>query len=271
MKLFKFKITCFICFVVLCILLYHIFTPNLKITSYSYSSSKIPVEFNNFKIVHISDLHNKNFGKKQSLLISKIKNEKPDLIVFTGDMIDGTHTDLSSINNLLNGISGICPIYAVKGNHEEDNADTYNTLLSYYKTYHVTLLENALATITINHSSIYLYGLNYYGYIPFSLDNLPAADTAKFNILLQHATNYFDELSTKGYDLMLSGHTHGGIIRLPFLGGVIANDGSLFPKYDSGMFQTNNCTMISSCGLGDAKVPRIFNPPEIVSITLLSK
>lgn len=271
MKLFKSKFIYFICFFLLCFVLYCAFHSNLKITSYHYTSSKIPIEFNNFKIIHISDLHNKNFGKKQSLLINKIKNEKPDLIVFTGDMIDGTHTDISNVAALLDGISGLCPIYAVNGNHEEDNIATYNTLLEYYKTYHVNLLENSSATITINHSSIYLYGLNYYGYIPFSLEHLPVADTNKFNILLQHATNYFDELSTKGYDLMLSGHAHGGIIRLPFVGGVIANDGSLFPKYDFGMFHVNNCTMISSCGLGDARIPRVFNPPEIVAITLVSK
>lgn len=271
MKTIKSKFIHFICFIIICSLLYCAFNTNLKITNYNYASTKIPIEFNNFKIIHISDLHNKNFGKNQSLLINKIKNENPNLIIFTGDMIDKNQTDISNVATLLNGISTLCPIYAVNGNHEEDNSDTYIALRECYKTYHVNLLENTSATISINNSSIHLYGLNYYGYIPFSLDHLPNADTNQFNILLQHATNYFDELSIKGYDLMLSGHTHGGIIHFPFLGGLIANNGSLFPKYDFGMFYKNNCTMISSCGLGDSKIPRVFNPPEIVVITLLSQ
>ena len=89
-----------------------------------------------------------------------------------------------------------------------------------------------------------------------------------FSILLNHYANQFPLLPQYGYDLILSGHIHGGIIRLPRIGGLIGNGGSLFPQYDAGSYKIGNSTMIVSRGIGDSVIPRINNNPEIVCITL---
>ena len=98
--------------------------------------------------------------------------------------------------------------------------------------------------------------------------NTPRKNISNFNILLYHDANAFNEISSYGYNLVLSGHTHGGIIRFPFLGGVVNNNGTLFPKYDGGMFSMNGSSMIVSRGIGDSIFPRFYNRPELVCISL---
>ena len=98
--------------------------------------------------------------------------------------------------------------------------------------------------------------------------NIDYANTTMFNILLYHGTDKFDGIAPYNYDLVLSGHTHGGIVCLPFIGGIISNQKELFPKYDSGVYTSGLSTMISSRGLGDASIPRFHNPREVICITL---
>ena len=242
------------------------FDKRLKVTHYSYTNAKIPLSFDNYNILQISDFHCASFGQNEKLLINRIKELSPDLIVFTGDMIDKKHTTISNISILLNEISTIAPIYAVNGNHEKDNSVLYKQLQSLYQKYNVTELNDRTISLSQNNETIYLHGLNWYSSSYFF--NLPKLNNNHLNILLSHGSNYFDVLSSYNYDLILSGHVHGGIIRLPFLGGLIANDNTLFPKYDKGLFYENSTTMISSSGLGNAAIPRFFNRPELVLITL---
>lgn len=244
------------------------FSEKLQTSYYTYTNSKIPPAFDGYRIIHISDLHSARFGKKQSVLIRAIEKEAPDLIVFTGDTIDGKRCNLNNVENLLKGISSIAPIYAVTGNHDHDNAEDYDKLQMLYETYHVTELTNEQITLTKDAQNMYLYGLEWG---PCTYWHLPKADTSRFNILLFHCTDYFDLIAPYNYDLFLAGHTHGGIIRLPFVGGLLGNSQNFFPKYDSGMFHSGNCTMISSRGLGKADVPRFFNRPDLVCITLKSE
>lgn len=244
------------------------FSEKLQISYYTYSNPKIPNSFNNYRILQISDLHSAKFGKNQSTLIQAIKDNKPDLIVFTGDTIDGTRCDLNNVEDLLKGIDGLAPIYSVTGNHDQDISTNYTALQTLYKTYHVKELNNEQVILTREGQNIYLYGLEWG---PCTYWYLPKADTQKFNILLFHCTNYFDLIAPYNYDLFLAGHTHGGIVRIPFIGGVFGNNGNLFPKYDSGMFQSGSSTMISSRGLGNADIPRFFNRPDLVCITLKSE
>lgn len=243
---------------------------SIDVTHYNYKSGKLPLEFNGFKIVQISDLHNKNFGKNQSELIHLIKKENPDIIVLTGDIVDEDHDNLKSVEDLLMGIKDISPVYFVSGNHEQcrEAQIQYSKLKLLLNDYGVTILNDNSHIITINNSSITLTGSQYYG--EYTGSKLPKADKDSFNILLCHDNNVIDTIYDYGYDIILSGHCHGGIIRLPYLGGVIGNSRNLFPKYDAGVFEKGNCTQYISRGLGDADVPRFYNPPELVVITLHS-
>ncbi len=240
----------------------------LELTKYTYHNTKLPADFDGYKIVQISDLHHKNFGKHQNDLINMIKDADPDMIILTGDIVDEDHSDMSSTEDFIEGISKIAPVYSVSGNHELDNkaARQYDALLTLFSKYDITDLDDDSVEITRGNSSIILSGQKCH--LKYITKTLPYADESKFNILLYHCSNYFYLINEYGYDLVFSGHTHGGIIRLPFVGGLIDNGGDYFPKYDGGIYIENNSTLISSRGLGDADAPRFYNPPEVVCVTL---
>lgn len=241
---------------------------DLVITSYVYHSEKLPEEFDGFKIVLISDLHHKNFGKNQSELIDKIKAQSPDMIALTGDIVDEKHKDMESIEDFIAGIRDIAPAYYVSGNHEHDPGARYQyeQLKVLFEKYGIADLDYKTFKIERGGASIVLTGVSFCG--KAITTKLKYADESKFNILLYHGSDVFDMISGYGYDIMLSGHAHGGVIRLPIVGGVLGNERDFFPKFDGGVYVENNCTMFSSKGLGDAEVPRFYNPPEIVVVTL---
>ncbi len=243
----------------------------LEVNDYTYTSTKLPKEFDGYKIVQLSDLHHKNFGKNQSELIELIKEQEPDLILLTGDIVDEDHTDMTPIEDLFKGLEGVAPIYCVTGNHELDPkaSRNYGQLLVLMDSYDAVDLDDESVEIKKGDSSIYLHGQKFRSY--YVTDYLPKAETGRFNILLYHCSDYFDLISDYGYDIIFAGHSHGGIIRLPFIGGVIGNSGDYFPDYAGGVFVENNCTLFANRGLGDAEFPRFYNPPEIISITLKCK
>lgn len=241
---------------------------DLVVTNYTYHSKKLPADFYGYKIALISDLHNENFGTNQSKLINELKKAKPDMIALTGDIIDADKDDLAPVENLIIGATSIAPTYFVTGNHELDRhaKEHYKQLCDMFDKYGVVNLNNSSVNIKRGDSIIKISGQTFCG--TKVGEKLPYADMASFNILLYHGCNMFDMICDHGYDIILSGHSHGGIIRLPFIGGLINNNGGLFPKYDGGAYTKNNCTMFASRGLGDASFPRFYNPPELVIITL---
>lgn len=239
----------------------------LTVTNYSYSSSKLPASFDGFKIVHISDFHCKEFGKQESDLINTIIREEPNIILFTGDSIDKDHS-IENYRYLIEGIADIAPIYYINGNHEKDIHSPITEMNSLHEQYNIISLNDTSITISIGEDSINITGIDFRKTMSDILSNIKYADTSMFNILLYHGTDKFDGIAPYNYDLVLSGHTHGGIVCLPFIGGLISNQKEFFPKYDSGVFTVKNSTMISSRGLGDADVPRFHNPREVVTITL---
>ncbi len=251
----------------------------LQVTDYTITSDKLPEAFDGYKICQISDLHCSYFGEHQEELIDKIKEFEPDIIVLTGDIIDFKNRDYDCVEELLKGIVNIAPVYSVTGNHEYVEYEVLTTMRSLYNQYGITELENDGITITKDTESIFLYGLRFTGsyYNDYSIDEilehkLPKADKETYSILLNHTGNQFDPISEYGYDLVLSGHTHGGIVRLPFIGGLLANDRSFFPKYDGGLFEKNGSTMILSRGLGESNpIPRFYNRRELVFITLRNR
>lgn len=268
LKIFSRKSTIII-LVILLISIYIIsgFINPLIVTDYTYTSTKIPSSFDGFKIVHISDFHCKDFGYQEEDLIHTIMETEPDIIVFTGDSIDDEHT-IDNYRYLLSGIYGVAPIYYINGNHEYDYYAPYDEMLALHEEFHVIDLNDSSVVLTREDDSILLSGLDFRNTMRGLRSGIDYANTSIFNILLYHGTDRFDGIAPYNYDLVLSGHTHGGLVCLPFVGGIITNQKEFFPKYDSGVFTVGNSTMISSRGLGNASVPRFHNPREVVTVTL---
>lgn len=270
----KRSIVIMICLLILVTVIILGFDTRLVVTNYIYENNKIPDSFNGYRIVQISDFHCEEFGRKEEKLIAAVKECKPDMIVFTGDLIDGNHK-IDNAYYLLNGLAGIAPMYAIEGNHESDNSHTYLQLLELFRVNNIEYLGNEYIKISKGNDSIHLFGLTeqYYNqykkmYDVSEIRALVKLAKNEFNILLYHYANEFDFISMFEFDLVLAGHVHGGIIRLPFVGGLLANDMTFFPKYDSGIYYKNNTTMFVSRGLGDADIPRFNNRPEVVCIEL---
>lgn len=250
---------------------------------------KLPDNFDNYKILQLSDLHSKEFGENNCDLISAIRNINPDVILVTGDMF--TVTDISINMNeenlvpyqLLSQLAPDYKIIYIPGNHEEgkdiiyngenyksrdrtkDNA--YNRYRNKLQSLGVIFLENSEYNL-YNDNFIKIYGVYYESMEKGEYYKSITLDPNKFNIILCHDPKYFPTFASMNFDLMLSGHVHGGVIRLPIIGGLLSPDRTFFPKYSKGIYHLNNTYMSVSSGLGDSLIPRVFNPPEINVITL---
>lgn len=241
------------------------------------------------KIAFISDLHNYEYGKDNCNIYNDIENYNPDFVVFAGDMITACKDikfDFTSTLQFIENLSKRWPVYYGVGNHEDrlrrkkeyfsDLSDKFNDILNEIGT--PLLIDKK---ITIDDLNIDIYGLNldHEYYRKFITKHLPDdylneklgdVDKNRFSILLAHNPEHFDKYSEWNPDLVLSGHVHGGIIRLPLLGGVISPALKLFPKYDGGEFNKNNTKMILSRGAGTHTVPvRVNNKAEIIFIDIL--
>lgn len=250
---------------------------SIEVTNYTIEDALIPQNFNDTVIVHISDLHNKEFGKNQKDLLSIIYDIQPDIIAVTGDMIDSRNTDIDIAMDFINGAVNIASTYFVVGNHEMWSRE-YSILEKKLIDAGVVVLRDEIEEIKKNDDSIYLVGLddpagshNEQSYSMKEKLTRLTKETKGYTVLLSHRpeefASYVDEAN-----LVLSGHTHGGQIRLPFIGAVIAPDQGFFPKYSDGLYKESDTTMIISRGLGSSVIPiRINNPAEIVVVTLKAK
>lgn len=252
---------------------------SLEISYYDIVSDKIPKEFNNFKIIQISDYHNSKSKKLNEDLIDAIKNEKPNIIVITGDFIDSRNTNIDVSIDLIKNIKEVAPIYYVTGNHESGIIKSYEELKEKMQEQNVIVLENETDVIEIEDSKINIIGINDPQMLRESLtedsyiiDNEledSNYDNTIFSILLSHRPEAFSTYVENNVDLVLSGHAHGGQIRLPFIGGIVAPNQGLFPKYANGLFKESNTSMIVSRGIGNSIMPlRVNNRPELVIVTL---
>lgn len=242
---------------------------SISITEIKYENNKIPKAFNGYKIMQISDLHNKEFGKGQKGLLSKIKDINPDIIVITGDLIDSKNTNIDVVIDLVKGIDEKIPIFYVPGNHEAWS-DSYEELKEKLETTSVMVLEDQEAEIFKERESIKIIGV-----LDPEFKRLNSSDIEKytlgegFRILLSHRPELFQMYAESGVDLVFSGHAHGGQFRLPFVGGIIAPNQGLFPKLTEGVHNLNDTSIVISRGLGNSIIPiRIFNRPELVVLTL---
>ena len=261
----------------------------LEVTKYVVENKKVPKEFDGYNIVQISDLHSKLFGENNKKLIQKIKSLNPDIVVVTGDLIDGENNNYNVALDFLKEISKLYRVYYIIGNHEQKSLikkykDEYKDYFNKLHKIDFVNLDNNKVEIVKGDSNINLYGLTVpyscYKYlfdnqettsidIDFLEEKLGKVDREQFNILLAHTPFYFDEYEKWGADLTLCGHVHGGIVRLPIVGGLLSPDRKFFPKYDLGEYTKNKSTMIVSKGLGGSKVLiRVNCKPEIVNIKL---
>ncbi|MET3194801.1 metallophosphoesterase [Gottfriedia sp. OAE603] len=257
----------------------------IELNDTTIQSREVPKQFNNFKMIQLSDLHGKEFGKEQNNLIRKIKNEKPDIILFTGDLIDSKHYVEKYSLILMGKIVKIAPVYFVTGNHEYWSGK-YEGLESKLESLGVKVLKNEGVVIERSGGKIQLLGIDDPANISENeyLTEQQRADVnikkslisikhdIEFKVLLSHRPELFSLYSSYDFDVVLTGHAHGGQIRIPFIGGVIAPNQGVLPKYTSGQYKSENTTMIVNRGLGNSIIPqRIFNRPEIVVLTLKSK
>lgn len=243
---------------------------DIGISCYSYTSEKIGESLNGYKIVHVSDLHNKEFGKDSSRLISLISAQKPDMIIISGDLVDSRRTDIEAALTFASKAVEIAPTYYSTGNHEErfdDNTMAY--WLSSLEEIGVRVLENEAETVYVNNESFVIYGLK--DGSEWDVSDV-FGDTDKLKLMIAHKPHFIERYSTWNPDLVFSGHVHGGQIRIPFLGGLLSSERIFFPKYCEGVHKVNNTTLVISRGLGNSIIPiRINNRPELVVVTLESE
>lgn len=262
-----------------------------KITHYNIVSKKLNTLTEEKKIVFLTDLHNNSYGKNNKKLLAAVKCQNPDLILIGGDMLVGK-PDVSTkvAEDFVKKLTEICPVYYANGNHEQRMKiypDKFGTKYQEYKNSveqsSVEFLENEHIDLMFDNCSIQIYGLEIprEGYKKFSKTNVSLqqieerigkADLSKYQILLAHNPIYADTYLKWGADLVLSGHLHGGIVRLPGLGGIITPQFRLFPKYSGELTVKNVKSVVVSKGLGTHTIKvRFLNPAELIVLHLQGK
>lgn len=266
------RLTAVIVFLLLAVFLYD-GNNRIEITEYSYTGRDLPPSFEGYRIVQISDLHNKKFAFDNAGFMEKIRSLKPDLILLTGDIVDAsTHTDYDAALLFMQQVPKIAPCYYVFGNHEYRLRQSMRTAfveqaekwgVHYMDNESVQIFSEAGETVT-------LIGLNDLSLRSRDLQKLVSTAKDDFQIVMAHEPEFLEYYAETGADLVFSGHEHGGQIRIPFTHqGLYAHYDWFFPERTEGVFTLNDTTMIISRGLGNSAFPfRIFNHPEIVAVTL---
>ena len=259
---------------------------NFEVSFYQITSDKVS---NNIRIIELSDLHNSEFGKNNEQLVEKIRNLKPDLIFYGGDMMNEKDSDYSVMFNLSDELCKIAPVYACYGNNELDQQLFYDkTFKKQLKDHNVKLISNEAVNVEVGNSVIQLIAIS---------DNVkqfdvPTNNAKKFinsleptencRICLTHYPELFNEkLLNKGIDVAFTGHAHGGQIRLPYFGGLYSPGEGFLPKFSEGVVEADDGTqVVVSRGLGNSseaftmnnlppiQIPRINNQPELVVVDI---
>ncbi len=245
------------------------------ISRYEIINDRLPAAFDGYKIVQISDFHNSFLGEEVVKILTK---EKPDIIAFTGDLVDSVKTDVETALTLVKAAVKIAPCYYVTGNHEARLGEVYAALERELKAAGVRVLRNETAELVRGMEAIQLIGLDdplfaerdevlYGGVLERKLRGMELSEG--FKLLLSHRPEAFEAYVANDIQAVLSGHTHGGQIRLPFLGAIVAPDQGFFPEYDAGLVHQKDTDMIISRGIGNSRIPiRFNNRPEVVAVVL---
>lgn len=260
---------------------------DFRVTKYRICSQKLNGIKKEKKIIFLSDLHNRMYGEENERLLESIRNQHPDLILIGGDMLvrkDGNSYDKTV--HFLAKLPGICPVYCANGNHEQklkELPDKYEQSYEEYKkaltASGIHMLENASETVKLDEVPVKLSGLEIPlgAYARFGKKELSLKEITDrigehgddYQILLAHHPGYMKEYLAYGADLILGGHYHGCVVQLPWIGGVISTNFTLFPKYSGGIYQEGEQTAVVSRGLGTHSVPlRLWNWPELIVLEL---
>lgn len=251
-----------------------------------------------FRVIVLSDLHQKSFGKNNERLISRIGALKPDAIVLAGDIVNKRRTDWAFALELCGALAEIAPVYYGMGNHENkalygsdldltfleeagEPPEDFSELLEDTQAWSdleetgVHLLQNSAMLVDIKGNPVKIGGVgtNLSSFWPYSgefITRFTEEDPEAFKLLICHRPEVVTEyLADGGFDLALSGHNHGGIIRIPGVGGLISDAEGLFPVYDGGWYAVGDAALCISRGLGGhGPVPRVFNPPELAVVDI---
>ena len=246
---------------------------DLEISRYEVKSQKLPESFDGFKIVQLSDLHGAEFGEDGMELVDKVGSLEPDMIALTGDFVTD-EGDLAAVEKLAARLTELCPVYFVSGNHEFGSGLAVK-VRNILERAGVKYLSNEYLTISRGEDGILLGGVE----DPLAYADMLSPDELAqkmndaapdaFKILLGHRNYWMTESPELPVDLIFCGHAHGGLIRIPGVGGLIGTDRRLFPDFDAGQFNNGRYTLIVSRGLGNSvSIPRVFNRPEIVCVEL---
>ncbi|KFN02469.1 calcineurin-like phosphoesterase family protein [Bacillus clarus] len=230
----------------------------------------------------MSDLHNKKIGENQEVFIEKVKSLDPDIIVITGDLIDSNKYDEEASLQLINKLAEHYPIYFVTGNHEAWS-ERYDSLKEKIKKHNVIALRNEHIRIQKSEQAIYLLGIDDPAFTMGNNEEKDEMNTIKnelvkarggvdsdsYKVLLSHRPGFLPNYAEEKSNLVLSGHVHGGKVRLPFIGGLFAPNQGVLPEYTAGLYEEQSTSMIVSRGLGNSIIPqRLFKRPEIVVVQL---
>jgi predicted MPP superfamily phosphohydrolase len=240
---------------------------------FTFESSALPDAFDGFRIVQLSDIHDKQFGKNDSVLLDAVKKADPDIIVVTGDLLD-ERGSIDDILPLAEELPKIAPTYYITGNHEW-SAKIVDSLTDTLEANGVTCLKNDYVDIQKGGEHIVLAGIHDPNgradqKTPETLaSEIQEAEGDPFWILLAHRNTLYETYGNLGADLLITGHAHGGLIRLPFTDGLISPNHTLFPKWTSGFYYNYPTPMFVSRGLGNVYPTfRILNAPQLPVITL---
>lgn len=260
---------------------------DFRVTKYRICSQKLNGIKREKKLIFLSDLHNRMYGEENERLLESIRNQHPDLILIGGDMLvrkDGNSYDKTV--HFLAKLPGICPVYCANGNHEQklkELPDKYEQSYEEYKkaltASGIHMLENASETVKLDEVPVKLSGLEIPlgAYARFGKKELSLKEITDrigehgddYQILFAHHPGYMKEYLAYGADLILGGHYHGCVVQLPWIGGVISTNFTLFPKYSGGIYPEGEQTAVVSRGLGTHSVPlRLWNWPELIVLEL---
>lgn len=270
---------------------------HFQITRYKVGSPKLSGLVRDVKILFLSDLHNRTYGPDNEKLIEAIRREAPDLILIGGDMLVGkAGVPFDTALAFMTKLPEICPVICANGNHEQRMADDPEEYGDAYSQYQdalqesgVHVLENESLRVELGSTELVIYGLSLptsfykkFNKAAFTSEDISeylgtpdirrGARRQSYSILLAHNPAYMDAYLEWGADMVLSGHLHGGLVRIPGLGGIVTPQGFLFPKYSGEMTQEGEQTVIVSRGLGTHTLNiRLFNTPELISIRIGGK
>ncbi len=276
---------------------FFVYTQNyvLQKTEYTVEFSDLPDAFSNMKILHLTDIHRKSFGKDQKKLIDMIRQANPDIIVVSGDIIYcynhwynfryDYNKDLSKIMKIFDALVNEFPIYYAPGNHE-CKSNFYPTIKEALLKCGITVLDSGIVNLTKNGQEISLLGLKdptFWGGSNIVVDeyleltkkellDLKSRSNNRFTVLISHRPEIFDIYKDAEIDIVFTGHAHGGQWRFPIIGPVYAPQQGYFPKYTNGVHTFDKTNVIINRGMGNSTMPiRLFNRPEVVVVTLKRK